>query len=148
MRAWDARAGLGQPSGCVKLGKTVTDVEQSADGRLLTVAVDARVVLLEAGGLGEVGSFALPSGGTVESATLHPSGARLVVGGSDVHVHVLDTATGDEVATLKGHHGTVWAVRYAPDGNTFLSGADDAVVRVWSTSDVERGAAKAGGGGA
>ena len=43
----------------------------------------------------------------------------------DPWVHVFDYESGKEVECLKGHHGHVWDVAFAPDGATYCSGADD-----------------------
>ena len=81
-----------------------------------------------------------------------------MAGGSDVWVRLLDTETGAEVATQRGHHGKVHCVRFAPNGATYTSGADDATIRMWkyddaassprATSAVGGAAAAAGAGGA
>jgi WD40 repeat protein len=46
-------------------------------------------------------------------------------------VHVWDTATRAEVATLPGHTNLVWTAAFGPDGNTLITGSWDRTVRVW-----------------
>ena len=111
-------------------GGGVADLELSADGATLTVAAAREVLLLDAASLAVRVRHRLPY--AVEAASLHPgAGKRFVAGGSDVHVHVHDADTGAELACHKGHHGTVHCVRFAPDGETYVSGADDAIIRIW-----------------
>lgn len=43
-------------------------------------------------------------------------------GGSDPWVRIFDFETGAELECLKGHHGPVHCLRYAPDGGTIASG--------------------------
>jgi serine-threonine kinase receptor-associated protein len=74
----------------------------------------------------------------VEAASLHPvHGRYYITGGSDVWVHVIDSETGAEISTQKGHHGVIHCLRFALDGATFSSGADDATIRLWKTDDFE-----------
>jgi serine-threonine kinase receptor-associated protein len=108
------------------------DVERSADGATLTVAAGRSVLLLDARTLSLRARHDFRY--DVETASLMPGGARFVCGGTDVHVHVHDAASGAELATERGHHGTVHAVRVAPDGRTFASGADDATIRIWAAA--------------
>jgi serine-threonine kinase receptor-associated protein len=143
VRLWDTRT-LGSGADAKPQRETMTcaglsDLEVSRCGRFLTGAAGQTVFVLEsdtlapaAGFLGASntsGSLSLPF--LVESASLHPSGGCIIAGGSDVTVHQLDAHTGAESAQHRGHHGSVHTVRFAPDGRTFSSGADDATIRLW-----------------
>jgi serine-threonine kinase receptor-associated protein len=64
-------------------------------------------------------------------ASLHPSGRKFIAGGSDLWVRVFDFATGKELLTLKGHHGPIRCLRYAPNGAFFASGSEDGTIRLW-----------------
>ncbi|KAI8920846.1 WD40-repeat-containing domain protein [Powellomyces hirtus] len=69
------------------------------------------------------------------SASLHPDGSRLVVGGiSDLWVRVYDWATGQEQEVYKGHHGPIHVVSYSPDGELYATGSEDGTVRLWQTN--------------
>jgi WD40 repeat protein len=57
----------------------------------------------------------------------------LASGSYDKTVKLWDVATGKERATLKGHEGAVYAVAFAPDGDTLASGSFDTTVRLWET---------------
>jgi serine-threonine kinase receptor-associated protein len=73
----------------------------------------------------------------LETASLHPiHGRTFLAGGSDTWPHILDTETGAEILAQRGHHGKVHALRFAPNGTTYTSGADDATIRMWKYEDI------------
>jgi len=121
----------------------VMDLEVSANGLTVTVGAGKSVWVLHARDLSVACQQAVPF--DVSCASLHPGGRMVVAAGSDVSVHVYrlpEVAPGEaaaawtEVARLKGHHGIIHCVRWSPDGKAFLSGADDAIIRLWGTDTV------------
>ena len=64
--------------------------------------------------------------------TIAPDGSCSPAAGEDGTVRIWDTDTGQERATLPGHHGVVSAVAIAPDGSWLATG-DDGMVRIWDT---------------
>ena len=46
----------------------------------------------------------------------------LIQGGADMLVHRLDAVSGEELLTIKGHHGPVHVVRHHPNGKLYASG--------------------------
>ena len=77
--------------------------------------------------------------------SLHPSGTKFIVGGSDLYVYLYSISSSanssnnnndDDVAVTqmdcyKGHHGPIRCLRYSPDGTTFASGSEDGTIRLW-----------------
>ena len=136
VRLWDLRTGtVAAQQTLGGVGVAVTDLELSPDGTVLSAAAGTCAYLCGVANLEIKRRHALDVG--VEAVSLHPTlQNRLVIGGADVSVRVLDAESGAQLASLKGHHGPVHCVRFAPDGETFSSGAGDATVRIWKTHDV------------
>lgn len=62
----------------------------------------------------------------VDSLAIRPvTGDRLVSGSYDKTVKLWDTATGDEVTTIREHSRWVYCVCFTPDGQQIVSGSDD-----------------------
>lgn len=58
-------------------------------------------------------------------------GRWLASGNADGTVRIWNAATSQEVRSLKGHNGSVLAVRFSPDGLLLASGGMDGTVRLW-----------------
>jgi tetratricopeptide (TPR) repeat protein len=67
----------------------------------------------------------------VYSVAFSPNGTRIASSAWDGTVKVWDTATGEEVLTLKGHRDEVRSVAFSPNGALLASAGRDATVRIW-----------------
>lgn len=69
-----------------------------------------------------------------QSCDLHPDGKRIVTGGKDNQVRMLDASNGKLLYIIephKGHLKWVNVVRFSGDGKMFASASDDQLVKVW-----------------
>jgi hypothetical protein len=85
----------------------------------------------------------LAAGGLALSEALHwthLTGWRSSEGGQEDRVPLR--------ATLHGHRGPVWAVSYAPDGQTLATGSDDGTLRLWGAATGHAEAVLSGHGSA
>jgi len=136
LREWDLRSG--EVGRMVALKADVSDLQLSADGRLLTLTAGSTVAFYDPATLQLVKS--LQTEHDAHSAALHPDSTHCVVGGEDFYLHVYDFETMKEIDSYSGHHGPVHRVRYAPDGMLYASGSEDGTVRLWQhTVGVEYG---------
>jgi eukaryotic-like serine/threonine-protein kinase len=69
------------------------------------------------------------------TAALAPDGRTLALGGRKGTLTLLDPATGQERAILRGHTKSIASLAFTPDGKTLASGADDQTVRLWAVAD-------------
>jgi len=109
----------------------------SPDGKTVAASTTARDVQL-----GDAGT------GAFHALALHPElvrtlcwlpGGGLAAGGDDAQVELLDPA-GGKARVLGPHSPWVTALAASPDGKTLLSGAGNAVVKIWDlTSSKETG---------
>jgi WD40 repeat protein len=61
-----------------------------------------------------------------------PDGERVVVM-IDKTLQIQDFLTGRAIATLPGHTGFVYSVKFSPDGKRIVSVSDDKTLRIWDT---------------
>ncbi len=71
-----------------------------------------------------------------QSCDLSPDGTRIVTGGKDNQIRMLNAADGKLIYLIdayRGHSKWVNAVRFSGDGKLFASASDDQLVKVWET---------------
>lgn len=73
-----------------------------------------------------------------QSVTFTPDGARILSGGQDARIVVLDAVTGNVEGELTGHEKVVNAVAFGPDADLVVSVSSDRTVRLWRLSDRSR----------
>ncbi|CBH17085.1 WD domain, G-beta repeat, putative [Trypanosoma equiperdum] len=70
----------------------------------------------------------------IECASLSPNGQN-VAAGSKLKAKEF-TVDGTELESHRGHHGPIFHIRWAPDGKSFTSGAEDGMARIWPSHDI------------
>jgi WD40 repeat protein len=133
-------AGTGGPVGTLgSHDRQVRGLVFSRDGHLASASGDGVVKLWDATRLNEAQepyrTFRARVPGQGLNVAFSPDGRRLVTGGPENTVKVWDVRTGDELRTLRGHSGDVYAVAFSPDlgGRSVASAGEDSSVKVWDS---------------
>lgn len=66
-----------------------------------------------------------------QTVTFTPDGTRVLSGGQDARIAILDAATGSLEGELTGHDKVVNAVQVGADANSVVSVSSDRTVRLW-----------------
>jgi len=114
----------------------ITSMEQSVDANIITVTAGKTVRVFDS--TSHALTKTLVFDYEVSSVSVHPNYQRLVAGGSaDPWVRIHDYETGKQLELIKGHHGPVHCVSYAPNGFLFATGSEDGTVRLHKeTTDI------------
>jgi len=134
VHVWDTRT-KAKTAGFTCSSRLIQDMEltDTAQGKVLTVASGDAVSVFDGVTFALRRRHVMPINFHEEGgASMHPSGTKFVAGGSDVWVRVFDAESGKELECLKGHHGPVRCLRYAPGGETFATGSEDGTIRLWT----------------
>ena len=59
-------------------------------------------------------------------------GSRIVTGSDDRTARIWDSATGKEIAVLRGHDAQVDSAAFSPDGSRIVTGSKDNTARIWN----------------
>jgi eukaryotic-like serine/threonine-protein kinase len=138
VEVWDARTGdLVGPLG--SHDREIRCVVFSPDGEhLASASGDGLVKLWDATRLDKGQEPRLPplrarAPAPSLSAAFSPDSQRLATGGTGNTVKVWDVRTGEELQTLRGHHGDVYAVAFSPNdnGRWVASAGEDTTVKIW-----------------
>ncbi len=70
--------------------------------------------------------------GSVLSIAFSLDGEILVTGDTNGEIHLRRVATGDQIATLKGHTDWVRSIALSPDGKLLASGSSDRTIKLWN----------------
>ena len=71
----------------------------------------------------------------IESIAVHPTGSIVVSTSIDGLIMVWQADTGELVATLEGHAGSVRDATFTPEGDMPITAGDDGTVRMWRVPD-------------
>ncbi|WP_414584745.1 eIF2A-related protein [Scytonema sp. PCC 10023] len=71
---------------------------------------------------------------SVLSVTFSPDGKLLATGDVDGIIRLWQVTNCQQLLTLKGHCGWVWAIAFSPDGRTLASSGNDFSVRLWDVA--------------
>jgi RNA polymerase sigma factor (sigma-70 family) len=87
----------------------------------------------------------LPNAGGAKCLALSPDGKLLATGGMDRVIRLWDLAARKEIRQLTGQQGSIWALAFAPDGQTiaavtasgkyiFYANGTDSTIRLWDVA--------------
>jgi cytochrome c len=104
------------------------------DGEIATAGADGQIYFLSPEGRrsGVVAASSSP----ITSLALTADGARIAAASTNGSIAIIDQKTRALARSLAGPGVPIWAVAFAPDGRTLLSGGGDRVIRRW---DAETG---------
>jgi WD40 repeat protein len=72
---------------------------------------------------------------TVMALAFSPDGKLLALGGSDMQIHLVNTADGKIVRSLPGHTSSVTALAFHASGTVLASASKDGTVRLWNPAN-------------
>jgi WD40 repeat protein/tRNA A-37 threonylcarbamoyl transferase component Bud32 len=122
------------PHRSVPLRNQGRDLATPRDGRYFAVATgESEVELLDATGKP---LRTLAGEGRIIRVDVSADGRKVAGGAEDGTARVWDADTGRLLRTLTGHTGSVFAVRFHPNGRTLVTAGQDGA-RVWDTEDRE-----------
>lgn len=102
----------------------------SPDDRMVAAAQGGGIVLADAAS-GAV-EKRLDAGGAIHAFAFSPDGRRIVIGGVDGTIKLLDLASGEMPFNWYGKAGDNISVRFAQDGARIVAEGGDGSVRLWS----------------
>ena len=71
---------------------------------------------------------------TGHTAAFSPDGKRVVTASQDKTARVWDAASGQPVATLRGHTDMVNSAAFSPDGQRVVTASEDKTAQVWDAA--------------
>ena len=135
-----------------RTGRAIRTLPGDTGFRCVSFSPDGRLVAAGGGiegerGVGDVKIWEVDTGRERPTTAGHgawglalsPDGRRLATGGTDQAVRIWDTASGQEILTLRGHMDYVMGVAFSPDGHRLFSASGDRTVRIWDAGPWREG---------
>jgi WD40 repeat protein/serine/threonine protein kinase/tetratricopeptide (TPR) repeat protein len=142
VKIWEARSGEPLHSFAAQGGR-IYNIAFSPDGRRLAAACGGNVQVWDVDS-GRLCFAPLPASNGA-SVTFSPDGTRLAATGQKGLVHLWDTATGQDILTLRGFgtpdtgsYGFTPRVRFSPDGKSLAANEWDGTINIWSAVPAEQ----------
>ncbi len=111
---------------------SVRTLSFSPDGaRLVSEGLDDRAKVWDVKGGAQIFEFESQA-----PAKFSPDGKFIATGCANHILKLLDSFTGREIRSLRGHSGAPRAISFSPDGKRLASAGEDQTIRIW---DIETG---------
>jgi WD40 repeat protein/DNA-binding SARP family transcriptional activator len=108
----------------------------SSDGRLIAAGQeDGAISIVDARTLERRDPFPVVTTGQVLGIGFLPGSHRLVVGGPEGFLAIVDADRGRALRRLRGHRGAIYTPGISADGRLLATGSDDNTVRLWALPD-------------
>ena len=108
----------------------------SSDGRLIAAGQeDGAISIVDARTLERRDPFPVVTTGEVLGIGFLPGSHRLVVGGQEGFLAIVDADRGEVLQRLRGHRGAIYNPGVSADGRLLATGIGDNTVRLWSLPD-------------
>jgi WD40 repeat protein len=130
-RIWDAAEG--KEAARLDMGSPAHAAAFTPGARQIVTAADAGISLWDAPEARRLRS--LGETGPVYGVVLSADGQRVLAACADGAVRLVNAASGEELACIRGHQGAVRSVALAPTSRFGLSGGDDGAVRLFGFPD-------------
>jgi serine-threonine kinase receptor-associated protein len=123
----------------VEMKTPITHLSFSFDKKILTTIGNRQISFWNGTDFEHIQTHTIPP--TIVAATIEHSDTPsiFITGGSDNWVRMYSFDDGREIEVLKGHHGPVNHVAFAPDTKTFGTASDDGTIRLWLTKEMSYG---------
>ena len=132
--AGDRRLGRPFQTGTGNPGRA--HIALSSDSRLIAAGQeDGAISIVDARTLERRDPFPVVTTGQVLGIGFVPGGHRLVVGGPEGFLAIVDADRDEVLQRLRGHRGAIYTPGISADGRLLATGSDDNTVRLWSLPD-------------